>query len=816
MIQDKIFFDEKDPTGLSYNTPFTFYGSYQGRLWSKSPSGSIQYYTQNSDLSAYATTGSNQFSGSQTVTGSLTVTGGITGTATTASYVEYANVASKPTLVSGSSQVTYSGLTGIPSGIVSGSTQILDFGIFATTGSNGFNGSQSITGSLTVTGQVVAQTLNVQQVTSSIVYSSGSNIFGNSLSNTQQFTGSVGVTGSLTVNGAGTFSSTVTATNGIFINGSNQNTLGSGALELLTYAGYNSSANQSITLGLAIDEAVDNSRAYQYNLGASGNATGQNLVLTSKRRGTTDLTILTISTTGAATFGNSVTTPFLRVTDSAGQIGEFNSTDANGGYITWGTSGTTIADIGTAQQIFGNGGNDTFGINGRGARALTFGTNNTERLRITSGGNVGIGTNNPSRLLHILAPTGNHAYTRIEGGSGGYGGFLELMANSVGSGTDSAGRLDFYMTSTNRIATIDAKRSSDGANYGTLIFSTADNATTPTERMRITSGGIIYSRLGQSGTTARTDITPNLVLEGQSGVSSGRAGISLLSNGAAYGIIMFGSPNSTNTDGYIQYLNDDRAMVFGTADNARMRITSGGNVGIGITSPARRLQVEVGSTAQGGQNWSHSNGTVFARLGIVNPGVNNNTEFGSASNNDLVLLTNNSEKMRIASGGNVGINDNNPSYKLSVNGNFYTSGAQFNDSGYHYAQGSVNLRKLVNVNDNTTTTLLTFDQNGSYSYIGGGEILITFVDPGSPWGVYVWKGLISIRTVQFGSLYGTGIQEISSRNNLDGTFTVSVQSTKDGGVANAVINVVATTSSGISGQAYVSFNGWVTGGSQPV
>ena len=79
MIQDKIFLDEKDPTGLSYNTPFTVYGSYQGRLWSKTPSGSIQYYSQNSDLSAYATTGSNQFNGSQTITCSLTVTGGISG-----------------------------------------------------------------------------------------------------------------------------------------------------------------------------------------------------------------------------------------------------------------------------------------------------------------------------------------------------------------------------------------------------------------------------------------------------------------------------------------------------------------------------------------------------------------------------------------------------------------------------------------------------------------------------------------------------------------------------------------------------------------
>jgi hypothetical protein len=52
-----------------------------------------------------------------------------------------------------------------------------------------------------VTGGITAQTLNVQQVTSSVIYSSGSNIFGNSLSNTQQFTGSVSVTGSLSVYG---------------------------------------------------------------------------------------------------------------------------------------------------------------------------------------------------------------------------------------------------------------------------------------------------------------------------------------------------------------------------------------------------------------------------------------------------------------------------------------------------------------------------------------------------------------------------------------------------------------------------------------
>ena len=114
------------------------------------------------------------------ITGSLKVTAGITGSFSgTASYADNANL-----------------LDGI------------DSTRFATTGSNTFRGDQIITGSifltgsLTSTGTITAQRLVVQSVTSSIVYSSGSNIFGNDINNTQVFTGSVLVTGSLSVNGS--------------------------------------------------------------------------------------------------------------------------------------------------------------------------------------------------------------------------------------------------------------------------------------------------------------------------------------------------------------------------------------------------------------------------------------------------------------------------------------------------------------------------------------------------------------------------------------------------------------------------------------
>ncbi|MDB4549284.1 hypothetical protein N9Z86_00015 [bacterium] len=59
------------------------------------------------------------------------------------------------------------------------------------------NTTDTLTGDLTVTGNIIATTLNVQDVTASVIYSSGSNIFGSSSIDTQQFTGSIQVSGSV-------------------------------------------------------------------------------------------------------------------------------------------------------------------------------------------------------------------------------------------------------------------------------------------------------------------------------------------------------------------------------------------------------------------------------------------------------------------------------------------------------------------------------------------------------------------------------------------------------------------------------------------
>ena len=141
---------------------------------------------------------------------------------------------------------------------------------------------------------------------------------------------------------------------------------------------------------------------------------------------------MTLNSTGLG-IGETSITSRLTVKDSIDLLADFNSTGTNGGYMVWRTSGTVIADIGTAQNIFGTGGSDTFGINARGARALLFGTNNTERIRITSGGEI---------LFGKTAANTTGAGVYVEPSSINYGRINIIKATASGTGATPAIR--FY------------------------------------------------------------------------------------------------------------------------------------------------------------------------------------------------------------------------------------------------------------------------------------------------------------------------------------------------------------------------------------
>lgn len=68
------------------------------------------------------------------------------------------------------------------------------------TGSLNLSGSQSISGDLTVGGILTAREYHSEMISASVLFESGSSLFGNSFDDTHEFTGSVNITGSLSIN----------------------------------------------------------------------------------------------------------------------------------------------------------------------------------------------------------------------------------------------------------------------------------------------------------------------------------------------------------------------------------------------------------------------------------------------------------------------------------------------------------------------------------------------------------------------------------------------------------------------------------------
>jgi len=149
-------------------------------------------------------------------TGSIFLTGAIT-----------ASIAATNGVVSGSSQIITLGFTTTSSFNLFTASENSKFttlgnltGSYATTGSNIFSGSQIITGSvgmtgdLTVLGAVNARQFNINVISSSVIYQSGSTKFGDTGDDVMQVTGSLQVSGSQTITGS------VNITGSFYVNGS--------------------------------------------------------------------------------------------------------------------------------------------------------------------------------------------------------------------------------------------------------------------------------------------------------------------------------------------------------------------------------------------------------------------------------------------------------------------------------------------------------------------------------------------------------------------------------------------------------------------
>ena len=85
-------------------------------------------------------------------------------------------------------------------------------------------------------------------------------------------------------------------------------------------------------------------------------------------------------------------------------------------------------------------------INASGAGAIRLDTNSTERLRITSAGSVGIGSNNPAQILDIASTAPNIRFTdTVDGHSEIDGNAADLKFNADKGNTKADSKITFFV-----------------------------------------------------------------------------------------------------------------------------------------------------------------------------------------------------------------------------------------------------------------------------------------------------------------------------------------------------------------------------------
>jgi hypothetical protein len=445
---------------------------------------------------------------------------------------------------------------------------------------------------------------------------------------------------------------------------------------------------------------------------------------------------------------------------------------------------------GTSYNILSSPTETTLYINRPSGASIRFRESNSDQMVITTGGNVGIGTGDPSQKLDIRDGNlefSDSAFSRIPeirftGNSGGRYVYAGIKADEDGSYN---GHLEFWTTPTS-------------------LNHTAANAAFA-ERMRITAAGNVGIGLtnpgatfvvgtqssGQAGSGYESD---NSILSRVGASNEGRRMIGLtIANTAAATVgndasLSFIVASNYSATGIISTILQNTSTAYsdmtfsvynGSGNPERMRINGvAGNVGIGNTNPSRKLDVLEGNV-QIVANFQNTS-TTSSRIKFTDANTGAENVNIGATGTSLAMWTNNTVRMTILSGGNVGIGTTVPIRDLMIG----------------------------DLTSTSTATPKTFSLGGTYSSTAGSNVKLRVYEDGSSiGGMSVSSGQMEVNTWSSGKIafyrgttlsmvintssnLGIGTASPAAKLHVNGTLRVDSSTsfgTEYGAVPNAII-----------------------------
>ena len=491
---------------------------------------------------------------------------------------------------------------------------------------------------------------------------------------------------------------------------------------------HNGNVTSGASSNMLIDTNANDGNAYiNFNNNAFVGADGTNDVIrlnygeTSPSASSNGISINSSNKVGIGTIPNNSSSADLQLYEgSSGDcLIKFNNTTTGNGTTQGGLMGL---DSGEDMVIF------TFDNEN-----IKFSTNSTERMRIDGSGNIGIGTT-PSNILDVY-DSGTEGILKISTETGQA--VIDLDSNLDGTATldNREARITFRETGTIKANLgYDPDLSVFGIGTGSTVEITPDlviddsgnvgiGTTNPTDLLDVNGSSTFSGVMTVTGDlvvdtdTLFVDVSSDKIGIGTAPNISSSADLQLYEASGGDCLIKFNNTDTGagTTQGGLMGLDSGEDMVvftfdandikFSTNSVERMRIESGGNVGIGTNDPTGKLQVY--------------NSTGDATIRLTTPNTNNTIIYMGDTDNETIgrivynntadgmfFFTNSSEKMRIDSAGNVGIGTNSPTEQLHV----YTSGNTVDVFGLfeNPNNGTTSGSSIKVLSDNTALSMISY------------------------------------------------------------------------------------------------------------